>query len=495
MKIHLIGIILFFSISLFSQEIPIAYLIEEKSITSVNIQKNDPFFHTGIFPYLFLNKTYDSIIHRYFFVREKNRNKPENFYYKSVFYTKDSDFVLHINPVLNYTYANDSTLHRMENTRGIIITGQLSNKFRFVTGATETQAFYRQHVNYYRKKNLVIPGAGRARPFKQTGFDFTNSFGYLMYSFNPQWHVLFGHMRQFVGYGYRSVLLSDAPFEYPVLRIDYTHKRWQYICQYATYQSATEFDDRTKVFSRKYSSLHYLSFIPHKKIELGIFENTLFHSMSLSRNRPPEEFYLPILLSHTLLYGLNSPNNAMLGFQAQIEPFNKLRFYGQMTIDDYSKTNTARNKIAWQFGMKIIEPFGLKNFFMLTEYNLSSPHVYTSTEPYSVFSQHNEPIAHILGNYFNEFVIYAYYRYRIAFILFKLNKANYYEREKRLEPNPQTERNQVEQFKIESGFIIHKPSRLTLTVGYHQRQSSFSGRDEYIMFGLKTRFFNFYDDF
>lgn len=495
MKILLTGIITLFSIHLFSQEIPIAYLIEEKSISSAKIQKEDSFFHAGLFPYLFLNKTHDSIIHQQFFVREKHTSKPANFYYKSVFYAKDSDFVLHINPVLNFTYANDSTTHPMENTRGIIIAGHLSNKFRFVTGATETQGFYRQHVNYYRKKNLVIPGGGRARPFKQTGYDFTNSFGYLAYSFNSKWHVLFGHTRQFIGYGYRSVLLSDAPFEYPVLRVDYTRKRWQYSCQYATYQSATEYDDRTKVFSRKYSSSHYLSFIPHKKIELGIFENTLFHTMSLRRNRPPEEFYSPLLFSHTLLYGLNYTNNVILGFQAQVAPFNELRFYGQMAVDDFSKSNNAQNKMAWQYGIKIIEPFGVKNFFVLAEFNQSTPNTYTSAEPYAIFSQHNEPIAHILGNHFNEFVLYAYYRYRIVFIHFKLNRATYYEREKRLEPKPQTDRSRVEQFKIEGGIMLHKPSRLTLTLGYHQRQSSFSGNDKYIMIGLKTRFFNFYDDF
>ncbi len=495
MKICLIGLISFYGISVFSQEIPIAYLIEEKSISLASIQKKDPYFHVGFFPYLFLNKTYDSIVHQHFFVREKDRNKSANFYYKSVYYVKDSDFVLHINPIMNYTYANDSTLHPMENTRGVIISGQLSNKFRFVTGATETQAFYRKHVNYYRKKNLVVPGGGRARPFKQTGYDFSNSFGYLIYSFSPQWHVMFGHTRQFVGYGYRSVLLSDAPFEYPVIRIDYTRKRWQYICQYATYQSATEFDDRTKVFSRKYSSLHYLSFYPHKRMEVGIFENTLFRAMSLSRNRPPEEFYLPILLSQTLLYGFSKPNNVLLGFQAQVVPFDELRFYGQMAIDDYNKSKPTQNKIAWQYGMKMIEPLGFKNFFMLAEYNQSTSHTYTTSEAYSIFSQHNEPIAHILGNYFDEFVLYAYYRYRIAFIQFKLNRAYYLEREKRLEPNPQTERNRVDQFTLESGIILHKPSRLTLSVKYHHRQSFFSGKDEYIVFGLKTRFFNVYDDF
>ncbi|MCX7862269.1 MAG: hypothetical protein N2449_04680 [Bacteroidales bacterium] len=491
---------LFFFLTIYllssSQNFPVAYLIEEKTNAQSCIKDNETFFHSGFFPFIFLNKSYDSLINQNYFIREKNKHKPANFYYKSFYSKKDSDFVLHINPIFNYLYCkDDSTYGIMENTRGVVIAGNLSNNFRFVTGATETQGFYRPHINYYRRKNDVIPGGGRARPFKQTGFDFTNSLGYILFSFNSHWHFLFGHTRQFIGHGYRSLFLSDAPFEYPVLRIQYQYKRWQYICNYATFQSATQYDDRTKVFSRKYSSIHYLSFLPHKNVELGIFENTLFHAMSLKRNRPPEEYFIPIIFTHTSIYGLNHTNNAMLGTQILIKPIRAIHIYGQLAIDDYSKYQKDKQKLAWQYGIKFHEPLQIKNLFVLIEQNKSQNDIYYSPYEFAQFSQHNEPIAHILGNNFNETIFYAFYRYRIWFFCFKFNKATYYEKEKRLHTSSNALLSKIEQYKIETGILLHKPSRLTVTIGYHKRTSSLTQTDHYFFFGIKTRYYNFYDDF
>jgi hypothetical protein len=491
MKKNLLIIIIFTNLKILSQHIPISYLWYEKEKATNSFQTFDSLIHTGWFPYVFLDVKIDSLTqYNILEVKQTNNSFLKKFYNKSFFQVKDDEFVLHINPLINFEKNSSiSSVLLSENTRGLIIYGQLSNRFRFVTGATETQAFYQDYINKYRINNLVIPGGGRARPFKQNGFDFSKSFGYIIFSFNKKWHLLFGHNKQFTGYGYRSVLLSDAPFEFPNMQVRYTNKLIQYIVTYATFQSASAFDNNFKVFSRKFSSIHYLSLKPHKNFELGLYENTIFQSMSNYKNRPPEEYYIPLIYSHYLIYGLNNKNNVMLGFQAQYCIFSFLKIYSQLAIDDY-KDSTLK-KIAWQIGTKISEPFGFKNLFILSEYNKAFPNTYAGYNELSDFSQQNESIAHILGNDFNEYVLSAYYKYKIWYLFFKYNVAEY-SNVKIFQPSIQ--KNKVKQYKIESGILLNKMSRLYLTCGYNKRIANGS----YIHFffiSLKTQFFNFYDDF
>ncbi len=128
----------------------------------------------------------------------------------------EKDFKLHINPLLFLKTSLD-TLY--QNTRGVFICGQFENHFRFVTSVAETQAFFPDYINKYIKKNYVVPGSGRASLFKKKGYDYALSNGYIIYSPITSLQILLGHTRQFVGYGYRSLLLSDAVSDYPLLRV------------------------------------------------------------------------------------------------------------------------------------------------------------------------------------------------------------------------------------------------------------------------------------
>lgn len=496
MKIFCFLVFLLVPYTYYTQELPIAYTIEERSKANFLLMRQDTFVNTGWFPYIFLNSSFDSLLtNKQLELKKQNLNFIEKIYNRSFYQVNENDFVLHINPILGFEFTKDSEHPYTENTRGIIVSGKLSNKISFVSGATETQAFYPDYVIRYRTTNMVLPGSGRVRPFKQNGYDFSKSFGYLTFSPSKNWHLFFGHNRHFVGYGYRSLFLSDATLEYPMFQFRYLNKRWQYIASYATFQSATAYDDRTKVFSRKYSSMHYLSYLIHKKFEVGFFENTLFQPMSLQKNRPPEEYFIPIIFSHSLIYGFNHRRNVMTGIQSQWSVFPFMQLYGQLAIDDYSRTDATRRKMAWQYGLKIFEPFKIKNLFMLVEYNKSTPKTYSNSREFSVFSQHNEPIAHTLGNNFEEYVYSAYYSYKLWFLFAKVNMATYCEKDKRLLVNDLSPLNKVVNVKIETGFILNKPSRLNLVFGVHQRESDFPDYFRYIYVALRTNYFNFYDDF
>ncbi len=494
----LFTIILFlFSINaIYLQEIPLAYVVEERIKSNFLLNKQDTFVHTGWYPYIFFNKNFDSLLTiNQIDLDLQNKNFFKKYYNNSFFCIKENDFVLNINPIIEFEFKNGNEQPYSENTRGVMVSGFLSKNFRFVSGATETQAFYPDYILQYLTTNNVIPGSGRVRSFKQKGVDYSKSFGYIIYSPSKNWHFLFGHTRQFVGYGYRSLFLSDAPLEFPVVQYRYSNKSLQYIGSYAVFQSATAFDDRTKVFSRKYSSIHYLSYLIHKKFEIAIFENTIFQPMSLQRNRPPEEYFSPIIFSHSLMYGLNHRRNVLLGIQSQWTILRFLQLYGQLAIDDYSRFDSLRKKLAWQYGIKITEPFNLRNMFVLIEYNKALPYIYSGITQNSDFSQHNEPIAHVLGNRFDEYIFSLNYRYKCWLLNFKINNATYCVKEKRLNVGIASQLSNVINIKAETGFVLNKPSRLHLVIGMHQRKSDSQEFFRYFYLALRTNFFNFYDDF
>ncbi len=496
MKYFFVLIIHFQSFLLFCQKTSIGYVWEQRQEAEFLLTQQDTFFQSGILPFLTISKSGDSILnHQLYNISYQQQNRWYNFLNHSIIQVKDSDFVLHIIPLLNLRFTNDSIHRFTENTRGIYIYGQLSDNFSFVSGATETQVFFPDYIKQYFQNNQVIPGNGRVRSFKQTGYDYSKAFGHIVYTPGKYFHVMVGHVKQFVGYGYRSVLLSDAPYEYPLIKFSVQSKKFQYQIAYASFQSASAFDDRTKVYSRIFSSIHYLSYFVCQNWQVALFENTLFQPMSAQNNRPPEEFYLPLPFVHTAFYGFNSRKNVMTGIQSQWSPINELKLYGQFALDDYSSTDSSRKKIAWQYGIKINEPFRIKKLFILAEYNRSLPYTYATDNAYSNFTQHNEPIAHILGNHFSEFIVTTSYQYKFLFARIKYNRATYCPSEKRLTACQQNTQQTINQYRFEIGLKAHKPSRLELLAGYHYRQQTSSNALNYFYVSLSTRLFNFYDDF
>ena len=503
MRIVVLFYFFLINIFLFSQEIPISFIWSERQQSEAMLQKQDSFFHAGIFP-LTMNKISSDSLFVQQILGIDYTKKPyfKNLAHHSFVQVKDNDFLLHINPILNEQYSNLDAHKYSQNTRGVIISGQFEHRFRFVSTMIETQAYYQDYIVNYVKKNGVVPGSGRVRGFKDGGYDFSQASGYVQYEASPRLQFMLGHSSQFIGYGYRSVLLSDAPLDYPFFRASYTFKKIQYSATYAVFQSASAFDDRTKVYSRKYSSQHYISYLASKWLEVGLFENTLFNSMSLQNNRPPEEFYSPIIGSDLLFFGVHQSKNVMLGTQSQLSFSPQLKIYGQFALDDLkNKDTTSANKYAWQCVLKIFEPFKIKNLFLIAEFNYASKAMYITDNEREAFTQHNESIAHPLGNYFTEKIFLLNYTFKRFFVSVKWNDAHYAAGENRLFLSDSTlaanvkELQHVHQYKVETGYILHRPSRLQFVLGIQCRNESAKPSTYFVYAAIRTNIMNFYDDF
>jgi hypothetical protein len=206
-----------------------------------------------------------------------NRSKWKNFYqYKGSFFSVNTpDFKLVVNPVLGFAAgkSNDDNIYR--NTRGLELRGSIGNKVGFSSFLSENQIVYPDYLNHQIDQLQVIPGTGFIKTFGNNGYDFFNAQGYITFQANKFIDIQFGHDKNFIGNGYRSLILSDVAKENLFLKI-HTHVwRFNYI---NLFSELADFKfDGTRQQRKKYSAFHYLNFniIPNK-LDVGVFENIVF---------------------------------------------------------------------------------------------------------------------------------------------------------------------------------------------------------------------------
>ena len=161
------------------------------------------------------------------------------------FLLKGEDYRVVASPIINLTSGKEFIQEKntFTNTRGFVIEGDLGKKISFFSSFAENQSIFPDYLDAQIRKNLVVPGQGYARDFKETGFDYAMSSGYVSYRPNKMFAVQFGHGKHFIGDGYRSLLLSDNTFNYPYLRIQTTFWKVQYTNLYTELQDINYFSD------------------------------------------------------------------------------------------------------------------------------------------------------------------------------------------------------------------------------------------------------------
>ena len=122
------------------------------------------------------------------------------------------DFDLVINPVIQVTVSKekDNSESLFQNTRGLTLRGRIANKIGFATYLTDNQERLPFYVRDFVSARKAVPGAGFYKDFKTTGYDYFDARGYLTFNVTKYIDVAFGYDRNFIGNGYRSLLLSDV---------------------------------------------------------------------------------------------------------------------------------------------------------------------------------------------------------------------------------------------------------------------------------------------
>ena len=349
------------------------------------------------------------------------------------------DYKVIASPIINLSKGKEliDSKSTFTNSRGYLIEGDLGKKISFATSFVENQAIFPNYLDESIRKNNVVPGQGYARDFKKTGFDYAMSSGYVTYRPNNMFALQFGHGKNFIGDGYRSLLLSDNTFNYPYLKIQTTFWKVQYTNLYAELMDINYFATHglpnwdQMGYPKKYMSAHYLSLNATKKLNISLYEAVIWRMNHAPGSSGFDVNYLnPIAMLRPIEFSVNSPDNVLVGVNTKYT-FESSYMYGQLVLDEFSINDLRANdgfwanKIGYQLGYKIFDPFNIDRLTLQTEYNYVRPYTYAHHNPQQNYAHYNQPLAHPLGANFSELLFMANYKWKRFEIDAKIMFAKY----------------------------------------------------------------------
>lgn len=344
----------------------------------------------------------------------------------------EDDFLLNIDPIFNFQIGKETKedINTYINTKGLMVSGSYKNHFYFYTRFYENQARYAGYVDSFVNKNLVVPGQGRVKFLENNSFDFSQAIGGIAYRMK-HFDFLLANDKNFIGDGYRSLLLSDNAYSYPFLRLSMNFWKFKYTVIYAVMQDMQSPHDPDVGFYKKYSTTHYLDMNIGKKNKLtaGIFETVMWEQAA---SRGYELSYLnPIIFLRPVENSLDSPDNVILGLNVRWKVLPKHTLYSQLLMDEFIIDEIRAgdgwwgNKFGVQAGLKSADLFGVKHLNFQTEYNIVRPYTYQHRSNSQNYTHANQALAHPIGANFAESVTFVNYRWNNFFAEIKYQYAKF----------------------------------------------------------------------
>ena len=438
-----------------------------------------------------------------------------------LFFTRGKNYTLGITPAFNFSMGKDfkdttnNTLYK--NTRGFMVEGTLLDNVSFSTSFYENQArfsayendyisshgeFYPTSNGNYVMQNAVVPGGARTKPFKTNAYDFAFAQGYISYRPNKYLTLTSGNNPQFVGLGYRSLLLSDNSYGAPYIRADISvNSKWAFNYYRARYMNLVRQTAHSTVeayYTPKAFTSSYISYKPFADFELSLFEGSIWLKDQTKNGRTHALSYNPIpflaaLASDTMVYSVNGLN---LNYQVPLKKMTII-LYGQLAIG-----NLDLNQHAFQVGIRQI--YGdIKRFSIKTqlEYNFVSKEMYQSKNRGLSYSHYNLPIAHVNTNAFNEFIIRTNVEYKSLYFDYKgivfLLKDKQDGALLQIDLNNPSYNGSILHNWFELGYLINRQSQMKVfsRFGIRSQIGDINRENMIFSFGLKTGFINQYNDY
>lgn len=331
----------------------------------------------------------------------------------------NKDFYIKVNPILELKYGkekgNENSLYR--NSRGLEAQGRIGEKLSFYFQLTENQMRPMQYVSDFSNGNFgqnnynFNPGFRYWKEFGTNGFDYSNSLGYIDFSASKHISISLGHDRNFYGYGYRSLLLSDnsAPAFFLKANVNVWKFHYQVLFNQLTGQYVRGGD---ALLPKKYAAFHLLTYKANKNLDIALFEGVVFN-----RNDGFDLNYLnPVIFYRSIEYAQGSADNSLMGAQFKQNIQNTAQVYGQLVLDDMQVKEFLKNSGWWankygiQLGAKYMDVAKIKNLDAQIEFNMVRPYTYShynisfGGDTMANYTNYNQALAHPIGANFTEFM-------------------------------------------------------------------------------------------
>ncbi len=325
----------------------------------------------------------------------------------------NKDFFLAVNPVLQIHQAVEPGYDEgiFLNTRGVTVRGLINKRIGFSSFLTENQErgpqFFQQKVSELR----AVPGVGFYKNFKKSAVDYFDARGYITFNAAKFIDFQLGYDKNFIGNGYRSLMLSDWGNSYLFAKIN--TKIWKLNYQNIFMELMPQFKKSgDNLLPRKYAAIHHLSMNVTKWLNLGLFESVVFGR----QDHFDFQYLNPIIFYRHVEGTVGSPDNAMAGFDFKANVAHRLQFYGQFMVDEFILKQVKNNPTSWvnkfglQAGVKYIDAFGVNNLDVQLETNRVRPFTYSHNDTIANYTHYNQPLAHPLGANFQEVIAIVNYQ-------------------------------------------------------------------------------------
>jgi len=416
---------------------------------------------------------------------------------------------LYVDPLFDFSFGQETIASEGEensiykNTRGFSISGQIGERVYFHTDFLENQARYSDYINRFVDSLEVVPGSGRVKEFKSDGYDFSMANGFVGIKATDWLSLNFGHGKQFVGHGYRSLLLSDNAFNAPYAGyvLSFGEGKFQYRYTISLMQNLVRLpagDTPESIFKRKYSNQNYLSYKPFKNLEIGLFEAVVWKNYDDSTGTEPfnPNALNPVPLVNSAIFGLgDSDANALVGLNIAWQPFKSVRAYGQLMVDDFDT-----DRYGYQAGLKFYKL--LNRIDLLAEYNSVMPGSYASANALQGYTNSNQPLAHPMGAGFDEVVAQATYYHKRILVSLKSVFSTYSDngRDPLISDENQLtyQKQEVAYQDFMAAYIFNPRTNFQVFAGITNRietEVNGSNHDQFWYIGLRTNLRNVYTDF
>jgi hypothetical protein len=321
------------------------------------------------------------------------------------------------------------------NTRGVHVNGGIGKYFGFFSNLRENQArFLDYQVKELRKGGNVstnnsgntnqsgtfISGGNRTKAFKEDAFDFAYVTGGLL--FQPSKNIIFtfGNNPIFIGAGHRSLFYSDHSNMFPHLRMSWAiSSKINAEIVYGQHLNLIRMTLNTpgteRLYEKKGYTMKFINFTPFKSLQLSIFEGTTWLRYDTNNvGRVDALYYNPLPFINPVVQGLQATrNHTIIGAQGIWSPWQSLHIYSQIASNNLDKFVPSL-----QLGMRLSEPFKIRDLHLLVEANRIPETMYRHDNPRLNYINNNMALAHPIGAGIDEIVGRVSYEWkRIGFNL------------------------------------------------------------------------------
>ncbi len=326
------------------------------------------------------------------------------------------DFFVAISPVFSYRQSvelNNTNQNVFINQRGAILRGGINNRIGFAASVIDVQERGPLFVQNQIKRFDAVPGGNFYKTFKTTGVDYLDARGYITFKAAKYVNFQFGYDRNFIGNGYRSLILSDWGANHLFLKIN--TRLWKFNYQNLFMELHTEGKDNSsnELVPKKYAAMHHLSMNVLRWLNVGVFESIIFGR----KDRFEFSYLNPIIFLRSVEGNLGSRDNAVIGADFKANLLKRFQVYGQLTVDEFNVSKLSDDSSGWwgnkfgtQLGFKYIDVANVQNLDVQVEWNRVRPFTYTHFDSVSSYTHYNQPLAHPLGANFNEIIAIIRYQ-------------------------------------------------------------------------------------